>query len=258
MEAWRLSGVVEEWKGRIVELHNGEIIQKNSSDRFVGVPGMNAVCKHLARDVNVVCRMQIQTASHNSRWELSDENGIAGEFDRVIVAIPNVQAVQLLRDLPWPNGDLAGVRMMPCWAAMFAFGQTIELPADGAFVSNSPISWIARDSSKPGRGGGEDCWVVHASPEFSVENIEVDPAEVIELLKAEFFRITKSLPQKPLHAVAHRWRYANASQHLTSECLFDAEQGIAVCGDWCKGNRVEAAFLSGISAAGCLMRHTLR
>ena len=131
-------------------------------------------------------------------------------------------------------------------------------PADGAFVSNSPISWIARDSSKPGRGPGEDCWVVHASPEFSVENIEVDPAEVIQVLKAEFFRITKSLPQKPLHAVAHRWRYANASQHLTSECLFDAEQGIAVCGDWCKGNRVEAAFLSGISAAGCLMRHTLR
>ncbi|KAA1260324.1 hypothetical protein LF1_28630 [Rubripirellula obstinata] len=31
--------------------------------------------------------------------------------------------------------------------------------------------------------------------------------------------------------------------------------GIAACGDWCGGPRIEGAFLSGMAAAGALLRH---
>lgn len=40
----------------------------------------------------------------------------------------------------------------------------------------------------------------------------------------------------------------------TSErCFFDAESGIAACGDWAGGPRVEGAFLSGMAAAGRIL-----
>ncbi len=36
-------------------------------------------------------------------------------------------------------------------------------------------------------------------------------------------------------------------------CFFDAESGLAVCGDWLSGGRVEGAFLSGTAAAECVL-----
>jgi hypothetical protein len=36
---------------------------------------------------------------------------------------------------------------------------------------------------------------------------------------------------------------------LGSSHLFDKRQGLGLCGDWCLGNRVENAFISGLELA---------
>ncbi len=48
VSSWRGCGVVAPWKGEIVALEGGERLSKGRTERFVGVPGMNAICKHLA------------------------------------------------------------------------------------------------------------------------------------------------------------------------------------------------------------------
>ena len=52
--------------------------------------------------------------------------------------------------------------MHPCWSALVAFDERVQAPFDGAFVSSSPLGWIARNRSKPQRGLAEG-WVLHAS-----------------------------------------------------------------------------------------------
>jgi len=42
----------------------------------------------------------------------------------------------------------------------------------------------------------------------------------------------------------HRWRFANVEQPLGAPFILDTSLKIGACGDWCLGNRVEAAFLS--------------
>ncbi len=49
----------------------------------------------------------------------------------------------------------------------------------------------------------------------------------------------------PVHAVAHRWRYAMVERAAEEPYLWDAAARIGACGDWCLGSRVEAAFDSG-------------
>ena len=254
VEAWHDSGVVEKWDGRIVELDGGEIIERDSSDRFVGVPGMNAVCKHLARELHVVVRTRIEELKCGERWELTASESAVGKFDSVIVAIPPPQACELLNFSKHLTRQIASVAVAPCWATMLSFRDNIDVPADGAFVKNSLISWIARDSSKPSREIDADCWVVHASPEWSSANIELEPIEVQDCVLTEFFKVTGAKKQEPLHAVAHRWRYATPTDYLQSGFLSDGNTSLIVCGDWCLGNRVEAAFLSGPSAADAMMR----
>jgi predicted NAD/FAD-dependent oxidoreductase len=258
VDSWRDFGVIEAWHGRIVELDDQTMTDRGSSNRFVGVPGMNAVCKHLARDVKVVSKTKIDRLERTDRWQLSAGGQSVGSFDFVVVAIPPTQAAELLGSSTPLTKQMAATVVAPCWAAMFAFSDHVDLPADGVFVKNSPISWIARDSSKPSRDMVEDCWVVHASPDWSTKNIELEPDEVRDLLLSEFHKVTNTEPRQPLHAVAHRWRFANPVSHLESGFLLDEANQLAVCGDWCLGNRVEAAFLSGVAAAGAVLRHVLQ
>jgi predicted NAD/FAD-dependent oxidoreductase len=41
--------------------------------------------------------------------------------------------------------------MNPCWAVLAGFPSPIETGFDGAFVNEGPLSWVARNGSKPGR-----------------------------------------------------------------------------------------------------------
>jgi predicted NAD/FAD-dependent oxidoreductase len=71
-----------------------------------------------------------------------------------------------------------------------------------------------------------------------------DSAEsVIAALTAAFAAAT-GVTAAPRSAHAHRWRYALADAPLGEPFLWDAEQKLGLCGDWCLAPRLEAAYLS--------------
>ncbi len=249
--------LVAQWNGRIVEIDDGRTRKRDSSDRFVGVPGMNAVCQNIARDVTVHRGVTIHSMRRDERWQLFAADQEIGEFDHVVLAMPPVQAAELLNGISTLSDRISQIPLAPCWAVMLAFAKPIASPVDGAFVKNASISWIARNSSKPDRPSAEDCWVLHGNADWSAAHLECSGEQIVEQLLPEFFSVLDVDAQQPLHEVTHRWRYANPAEPLTSGFLRDAGKNVVVCGDWCLGNRVEAAFLSGISAAGAIMRHAL-
>jgi predicted NAD/FAD-dependent oxidoreductase len=190
----------------------------------------------------------------DNRWQLRDSEGQdLGSFDTLVVAAPAPQAAKLLADAPVLAAKAGKVPMSGCWAIMLAFEEPIPVSYDGAFVRDSKLSWVARNSSKPGRESDVDCWVGHASPEWSERHMEDSPAEVLTKLTRAFSESAGTRPQTPVHAEAHRWRHAFPPEPLPDRCLFDDDLVVGVCGDWCSGPRVEGAFLSGMSVAGRVM-----
>ena len=145
--------------------------------------------------------------------------------------------------------------MHACWAVMVSFDESLELPFDGAFVQESPLSWISRNDSKPGRGGDYESWVLHASPDWSDRCIDEEPDSARSNLIEAFWQATGSKPRTTRYAAGHRWRYAIPPQPLESRCLFDSQQRIGACGDWCSGPRVEGDSLSGMAMAGRILDH---
>jgi renalase len=253
VESLRQDGVVAKWAGKTAVLEGGAInIREDDTERFVGVPGMNALCRQLASDTDVSYQSKVTALERtNHRWLLAAEDGTdLGRFDAVVVSAPAPQtATRLKPAAPDLAALAAAVKMAPCWAMMATFPHALEVGFDGAFVHGSPLSWVARNTSKPGRPVDET-WVLHATPQWSQQHLELDPEDVApRLLEAYADALGKVLPG-PSHIAAHRWRFALPVEPLAVPCLFDSELALAACGDWCGGPRVEGAFLSGNAAAG--------
>lgn len=56
-------------------------------------------------------------------------------------------------------------------------------------------------------------------------------------------RYVSIFPIEAEAAMIHRWRYANVERPAGQSFLLDDVSRLAACGDWCIGERVEAAFL---------------
>lgn len=254
VRAWLAEGLVAEWQGRLVSLEAGEITPKETKPRrFVAVPGMNGLTRHLAEGLEVrfnsrVLRIERGVLSRGQALVLESGERLEG-FDVVLVSTPAPQALPLVERSSWLNERVSRVRMTGCWAVMCAFATPLPLAWDGAFVQGSPLSWVARNASKPGRGP-QETWVLHASPSWSEEHMEDSPEQVLSVLLGVFERETGLSLPPPLYASAHRWRYDQSPVPLGDECLYDPEARLGVCGDWCVGGRVEGAFLSGAALAG--------
>ena len=140
--------------------------------------------------------------------------------------------------------------MTGCWAAMLSFSDLPGLPFDGAFVHDSPLAWIARNHSKPGRDADHETWVLHGSPEWSEACIDEPPEAILPQLIDAFWAAVDQPSRPPFFSTAHRWRYAMPQEANSGWCFASPELQLGACGDWCSGPRVENAFLSGMAMAG--------
>lgn len=256
--AWQAGGVAAEWESVIGTLRGGAFERDpRDKQRYVGVPGNNAICVHLAEPLDVRSGVEAAPPARTvSGWQLHDAGGEPlGEFDWFVTSAPAPQSALLLATAPAFAEQAAATPMTGCWAVMVAFEEPLGLSFGGAFVEDSPLSWIACDSSKPGRPDvdGAERWVLHGSPEWSEANIELDRDAATEQLLAAFWQATGTTPRPTNYQSAHRWRYALPPEPLAEPCLFDPELRVGACGDWCGGPRVEGAFLSGLSLADRLL-----
>ncbi|GJP31285.1 hypothetical protein CLOM_g10668 [Closterium sp. NIES-68] len=207
------TGALAEWKGRfgVWDAERGEFIPEAGEDagtapgegraqgdqgggelgfkrRWVGAPGMNALCQTLllpppaasasSNDTEMInARFGVQVAradwlertdpagisestegtSLRPSWELFSSSGESlGLFHGLVIAAAYRTMPVLLPDLPrlaQVRQGLAEVRASPRFAMMLAFAEPLgHVAFDGVdVVGNDVVGWIGRDSSKPGR-----------------------------------------------------------------------------------------------------------
>ena len=251
--AWWQERVLTQWHGKFEgeapRLHPHELV------KLVGIPGMSSILKRMQLDLDVRFGVEVRGLTRDgTRWRLLDaDNHALGEFDAAVVATPAFQAAALIDPTSYELASrIRGeVVMAPCWAVMAHFPESPGLEWDATAPQVGPLSWLSKNSSKPERPGepGES-WVLHASPAWSRAHLELEPEAVVPMLMDAFFATTGARKVEPSFAKAHRWRAAVTEKPLGEACLWDEERRLAVCGDWCLGPAVEAAFLSGSAAAG--------
>jgi predicted NAD/FAD-dependent oxidoreductase len=254
-EEWRRLGLVAPWQPRI-HVFGSRPARGSSSpaERQVAVPGMNGVLRHLAGSLDCRFGWRVERLENDREgWTVyGAEDSDWVRASRLLITAPPSQTAELLDGHSELATRVAGVPMSPCWALMLGFKERLDADFDAAFDNRGPLSWLARNSSKPSRSG--EAWIAHANAEWSESHLEESSAEVASaLLEAFRQRIPEVTATPPELISAHRWRYAMAPEPLKEACLIDQPKSLVVAGDWCAGNRIEGAWRSGKSAAEALL-----
>ena len=270
------SACVRPWSANAVRVLDplGHVVEAALPTReahYVPTPGMQSLvahwaaplqaagCLHLNARVERLSRDRLQP----QRWQLQvhgEDAVVASGFDAVLLALPHAQTMQLLRQSGAETSasdlmaTLQGVEVAPCWTLMLAFPQASQPSLsylgpqwNVARSTHHRIAWLARESSKPRRSAIER-WTVQASPEWSLEHLQDDPARVEAKLLKAFAELT-GIRSQPAEVLIHRWGQAKTLRPLGATHVYRPAAGLGTCGDWHLGHRVEDAFVSGLSLA---------
>ncbi|NJM32880.1 MAG: NAD(P)-binding protein [Limnobacter sp.] len=257
------AGAVAPWAGRVVNLSYGVITEHEitehetgepavAASKWVGVPGMASFCKHLALGLDVQVQSRVLGLAHGPQgWALDvqvgqaplAETSVAG-FTHVVLAIPAEQASVLLKHTdPEMAATAANVVSGITWTALVGLAKKTGTAFDAAFVADSPLGWVARDSSKPGRAPGER-WVVHATADWSKIH-ENSPKDQVAQQLFDLFANAIHTVQKPDFLSAHRWLYSLPRNPLGVDFLLSKSLPLSACGDWLSAPNLESAYLGG-------------
>mmetsp|Transcript_50953 Transcript_50953/g.94923 ORF Transcript_50953/g.94923 Transcript_50953/m.94923 type:complete len:414 (-) Transcript_50953:165-1406(-) len=202
LEEWEKAGVVAPWEGRFGCIEAADFVTKGviavkplpEERRWVGIPTMNAVCKHLAgtKGVQVYPSTRVVGFDHfregesdEGTWKWGVETRPAGnpeapvvtrgDYDVVVVTDKAVASERNLKlhgePRPIESANVLAITQnmqrssqLSCFTLMVAMSDVIASEYDSLEVYGHPmIAYMARNSSKPGRPNGRDQWLVHST-----------------------------------------------------------------------------------------------
>jgi len=257
VKAWAAAGLLASWDAGIAVFGRPPDASSSGAGarRWVGTPSMNAVPRRLAEGLDCRWRWRAERlAWDGTGWAVTSGEGERLEARSLLLTAPPAQSLGLLGDDHALAGSLSDVEMAPCWALMVGYERAPEIGFDAAFVNQGPLSWVARMDTRPGRQGAPS-WIAHAGPAWSRTQLEAEPERVASLLLAALGELDVLFTRDVRLLKAHRWRYARGGvSSLSPPLLSRARERLVVAGDWCAGERIEGAWISGVAAARRLER----
>jgi len=299
-------GAIDARTGRFVE----EL--KSTGDRLVGDLGFGATCEAATKDAGV----DVFTSARVVGFDIDDSDDTQGCFSvryksavpgdgddaktssgyRVVVlADKNLASERVIRaygerppieslNVPDIARAMQGVDSRPVLALMVTLNREAQVPFVGADVDGcEALTWIANESSKPGRVRDTHCWVAHSTDAYAAsvlsraamdtrvgtaahEDWLTDATSrmseaLLDVLRAgEAANTTGSestddrLPLEITYSRAHRWgaafptsiaKGAESKQYLQSGDVY-------AVGDWCAEPNARGAVTSGLAAAAAI------
>jgi hypothetical protein len=271
VESWMSQGLVQMWSMQPWVFEHGLLSRSDDQQhRYVGTSTMHQMLAPVFEGVDIHYQCKINELSFitsnvssqtQGQWQLCSEQGECyGGFDALLLTCPPEQSYQLLIGAPICS-QIPRHSLLPCWAVLLELATATGINMDAIFVKDGAVSWIARQSTKPGRQSARlrdvaqapEQWVLHFTAEASLQELEASAERISELAAAELSRVLGRTVDVAA-ALCHRWLYASYNSDI-EPCgvLYDSKMQLALAGDWTLGGRVENAWLSGINAAERLL-----
>ena len=303
-DAWVAQGALAEWEGTfgLLDLAAGAFAaDSRPKRRLVGTPTMGALARHLAEEaqgLGVEVRFDAQVSGlrrgPGGGWTVFSESRRAGAAETAVDAVVLADCLQapLLEGLDGADEGIAALaRAMraagrrdpapsnPSFAALLAVRGPSGLPDGVAVAGSERVSWMAKDSGKPGRAActpaDVELWTLQATPGFAARVLEEKgftrrgtaeheavlgevAADLAAAAREAFEAIGETFPELVAEPVAHRWGSAfppacACEETARARCGSAAGSSLWAVGDWAapagEEGRVEAAVLSGLAAA---------
>ena len=254
-------GILRVWTTGIHRLTaDGNLQPPTKFANYYAAPlGATSIAKYLGRDLEIIGDRLITAIDPiNNGWRLSSKDP---EFSltaaQVVMATPPAQALAITKE----TIDLTCIQQL----SNVQFSRSITtiavyptsdrtaaaaIPWQGIQCINHPtLAWIGLDSSKQ-LNPTQPVLVIQSSAAFAEQYFDAPDLAIIgQKLIDSIVPLIPTLTAPELVQV-HRWGYAFAQNPL-SDRFITAQTAAPLYfgGDWCGGNRVESAYLSGMAIA---------
>ena len=223
--------------------------------RYAFRNGMNEMGKLLSKDLNVKTETRVKSIQPaGSTWLVIAENEETFEARKIIVNTPAEQALALLAfEAPGLRQTLEQVKLSPCFALMLGYPKELTPNWQGLNIETiGPLAWIAHDSSKR-QNPSYTLLTLHSTPQFAQHHFDDDPKDLAQIMLSELIRLDERFAT-PLFQSWHRWKYAQVINPI-KEHFINYNNSLFFCGDWCGGEKLESAYLSGLELADYLTQN---
>ncbi|MBY0451028.1 MAG: FAD-dependent oxidoreductase [Cyanobacteria bacterium] len=282
LDQWR-ANMPEPDYGQLQDWYNLAPSQDQHSVRWIGTRGMTTLPKYLAASLTTffetrIVNIGLQSFSRAFLWELTADDGRQFRGQNIVLTMPVPQAVVLIEASQETLKDLGSafnttafesmksIQYDPCLAVLAELSSPSNIPPPG-FVefrdspetANAPLAFLGDNYQK----GISSAYTVtlHGSPEWSKAYFDAAETEITHQLiqaAAPWLDISQHNLSQVISTQLMRWRYSQVSKKNASTsfpegfCTLSDEPGLLLAGDGFGGPRIEAAILSGLSAAKAL------
>lgn len=245
---WRELGLVRPWYDL-----------GDAGTHFRGAPGMTAIAKHLAKEIDVRNQVVVDNVRfHHGHWQVSIGGDKEIMAQHLIITAPVPQALALLDagdvDLnPSDDKALRSIEFQRCIAALAILERPSAISShQGALkVKEGPIRWIS-DNHRKGISPEVPSVTIHSTPDFAEEYWDSDDSVRIPIL---LDAASEYLGAEVLSYQGHRWGFSQPTASFREEAYVAPGLRLAIAGDGVAGGRVEGAALSGLAAGEALVDH---
>lgn len=234
----------------------------NRSPRYTAPAGMSAIAKFLTPGLDIILNQRVININltPENTWLLTLETNEQLTAKAIVVAIPAPQAEDLLAPLGKSLlgaeflASLHSAKFNPCISVMAGYSPDLQpLPNWKAltFHDHADLAWIGFDSSKRIQAE-QPHFVVQSSASLAQQHLETQDLQSVGNYILQKAAENLAIPwlKNPQWMQVHRWRYAFPRTPLDVTCLSaKTPLHLVSCGDWCGGNLVEGAMVSGLAAA---------
>jgi renalase len=249
-------GVVTVWSDRLHQLSaTGLVLDAQPQSRYAAPKGATAIAKELAKGLTLELNQQIQSIQPiEDGWELTSQNPVfCLTAKTVILAIPAPQALPLVRSIANPEfvESIQSVEFAPCLSAIAVYPELGDLGGlrGVTCLDDEMLGWIGFDSTKQ-INPKQRTMIIQSNAAFAAAEFDSEDLNLVAQQLCDRASEVLHMPwiAKPELLQLHRWKYAFAINPIESRFLKATTAAPLYCiGDWCGGDRVESAFLSGLA-----------
>ena len=245
-------------------IQQGDPLQ-NMDPKWTYRSGLNTLARGMALGLDIGLRTRIVHLRRTlAGWSLFDALGhLAGEFERVLIAIPAIPALELIEASLLSETEresmctlLGKASYRPLISVMLGYQPAPRVRPYYALVNmdkTHAISWLAWEHEKspervPEQGG---LLIAQMAPHYSRERWQVHAGEVIgDVAKRVAVLLDEPLSSPCFTDLCH-WRAALPAETVDAEQLnaIALPLGLAFCGDAYVGGRAHLALEHGVAVA---------
>jgi len=240
------------WQGNFKIFANNQLKNDENKERIINENGNNLLVKNLFKNnENIFANKELKNIKKKADYlELTFKDDTQEQYKTVIITAPFQQAYNLTKKYTESYFSKLNYSMQPNLTVMVAFNKSLNLNLSAInFEDDDVLGFAANENTKKKDLINKDLelWTIQSSLKYSIKNImeyRNNKQDLIdETLKNFSTKLKINISKDQInYSDIHGWLYAYNQKAAATNCYWDKDLRLGICGDWFSGGNAENAF----------------